>query len=78
MELHLSLHVSVVAIEKGAFQAPTTMVANFTLFTSWEELWTIPKIDKEAIQTNGQKDEETDDYSFGFTLERWNRQIILI
>ena len=28
-----SLHLGVVAIEKGAFGSPSTMVANFTYFT---------------------------------------------
>ena len=27
------LHLSVIAIEKGAFKSPSTMVANFTYFT---------------------------------------------
>ena len=29
----LPLHLGVVAVEKGAFGSPSTMVANFTLFT---------------------------------------------
>ena len=29
-ELHPSLHLGVVAIEKGAFKLPSIMVANFT------------------------------------------------
>ena len=29
----LPLHIGVVAIEKGAFGSPSTMVANFTLLT---------------------------------------------
>ena len=32
MELRFSLHLSVVAIEKGAFGLPSIMVANFTNF----------------------------------------------
>ena len=31
MELRLSLHLNVVAIEKGAFGSPSTNVTNFTL-----------------------------------------------
>ena len=33
MELHLLLHLDVVAIEKGALRSPSTKVANFTYFT---------------------------------------------
>ena len=33
-ELRPPLHLGVVAIEKGAFGSPSTMVANFTYFTS--------------------------------------------
>ena len=32
MELHLPLHLGVVAIEKGAFRSPSTKVANFTTY----------------------------------------------
>ena len=34
MELRPSLHLSVVAIEKGAFESLLTTVANFTYFTN--------------------------------------------
>ena len=30
MELHPTLHLSLVAIEKGAFESPSTSVDNFT------------------------------------------------
>ena len=33
MELRPPLHLGVVAIEKGAFGSPSTMVANFTYFS---------------------------------------------
>ena len=32
MELRPPLHLGVVAIEKGAFESPSTQVANFTFF----------------------------------------------
>ena len=32
MELRSPLHVGVVAIEKGAFESPSTKVANFTFY----------------------------------------------
>ena len=32
MEYHSSLHLGVLAIEKGAFGSPLTKVANFTLY----------------------------------------------
>ena len=35
----LPLHLSVVAIEKGAFETPSTMVANFTFFTLQLSTW---------------------------------------
>ena len=34
MKKHPPLHLSVVAIEKGAFGSPSTTVANFTYFIS--------------------------------------------
>ena len=34
-ELHPSLHLGVVAIEKGDFRSPLTTVANFTYFYTW-------------------------------------------
>ena len=33
------LHLGVVAIEKGAFGSPSTMVANFTLLCKWKWLY---------------------------------------
>ena len=36
----LPLHLGVVAIEKGAFGSPSTMVANFTLLTYIVHIWT--------------------------------------
>ena len=37
MELHPPLHLSVVAIEKGAFWSPLTKVANFTYLLSYKD-----------------------------------------
>ena len=37
MELRPHLHLGVVAIEKGAFWSPSTMVANFSLYVKEEE-----------------------------------------
>ena len=37
-ELHLSLHLGVVAIGKGAFGSPSTKVANFSLLLKKRKL----------------------------------------
>ena len=39
MELHLPLHLGVVAIEKGAFGSLSTKVTNFTYLSVWSQKW---------------------------------------
>ena len=44
MEKRSPLHLGVVAIEKGAFWSPSTMVANFTFLTSLTNIKTLSSI----------------------------------
>ena len=49
------LHLHIVAIEKGAFESPSTKVANFTYFTSYTSYKRHSPVDSYTVLTNQQK-----------------------
>ena len=50
MELHPPLHLGAVAIEKGAFRSPSTVVANFTFYFIAERIRKFIPFPKELVR----------------------------